>query len=274
MVSLHNMTEKNNCYNYRRNGIAFLLLLVYYSKKEKQKEIYMSQKYRKQKYIIAEKKKKQKKIILITSLAVVAAVAIAFLLWFTISNANKVAEENYPVAKMNIEGYGEVEIVLYPNEAPNTVRNFIELANSGFYDGQIISRVCEGFCIQMGSPDGTTAGDAGYSIKGEFANNGFTKNTIKHEAGVISMARSSDYDSAGSQFFICTGTKSALQHLDGNYAAFGKVISGYDIIEEISKVANDDSMSAGGGKPLIDVVVTSITVDTKGINYKSADKIK
>lgn len=234
----------------------------------------MSQKYRKQKYILEEKKKKRKKLLTIISASVVAVAAVIAVLCIVITNANKIPEKDYPIAKMEIEGYGTVEIMLYPNDAPNTVRNFIELANSGFYNGQRISRVCENFCIQMGSPDSTTIGDAGYYIKGEFSENGFNKNTIKHEEGVISMARSNDYNSAGSQFFICAGTNSSVSNLDGSYAAFGKVISGLDIIKEISELEHDNSMSAGGGKPYKNVVVTSITVDTKGITYKPAEKIE
>lgn len=234
----------------------------------------MSQAYRKSKYVIAEKKKKRNRNILITLIAVVLVAALSLAIVLIASRAGKVAEDKYPVAKIEIENYGTVEVLLYPNDAPNTVRNFIELANDGFYDGQVITRVCEGFCVQAGSPDGTGSGGPGYTIKGEFSENGFTKNTLKHEKGTISMARSQDNDSAGSQFFICTGS-SSLSHLDGSYAAFGKVTSGLGIIEQISKVNHDSSfVDAGGGRPIKDIVISSITVDTKGVTYAAATKIK
>ena len=235
----------------------------------------MGQAYRKSKYVEAEKKQKQKKLFIICISSVALIAALTLIIYMIAVNSGKIAEDKYPVATMEIEGYGTVEITLYPNDAPNTVRNFIELANSGFYDGQIINRVCENFCIQAGSPDGTTSGGPGYSIKGEFKLNGFGRNKIKHEAGTISMARAQGNDTAGSQFFICPATNSSVSALDGIYAAFGKVTSGLDIIVKISNVAHDSSLSsAGGGKPIKDIVIKSITVDTKGIEYKAADKIK
>ncbi len=183
-----------------------------------------------------------------------------------------IAKEQYPIVTMEIEGYGTVTIELYPNEARNTVRSFVSLINKGFFDGQKILRVCEGFCIQMGSPTGNPADDCGYTIPGEFAANGHTENTIKHEAGVLSMARSSNPDSASSQFFICTDSDS-VKHLDNQYAAFGKVTSGLDIIIAISKVQHNYSYgSAGGGAPVNDIIVTSMTVDTKGITYNQPTK--
>lgn len=234
----------------------------------------MSQAYRKSKHLKAEKKQKQKKRITITAIIAVAVIALTAVIWAVAEKAGKIDEDKYPVATVEIENYGTVELVLYPNEAPNTVRNFIELANSGFYNGQIITRVCEDFCVQAGSPDGTGSGGPGYSIKGEFAENGFAKNTIKHEKGTISMARSTDYNTAGSQFFICT-SESSLSYLDGQYAAFGKVTSGMELIVKISKVAHDSSFGdAGGGTPITDIVIKSITVDTKGITYKQANKIQ
>ena len=125
-----------------------------------------------------------------------------------------------PVVAMYIENYGSVVMELYPDIAPNTVNNFISLVKSGFYDNNTFHRLVPGFVLQGGDPDGTGTGGPGYSIKGEFSNNGFTNN-LKHTKGVLSMARSSDNDSAGSQFFIMLGTST---YLDGVYAAFGKVI--------------------------------------------------
>lgn len=233
----------------------------------------MSQARRKGKYVVKAQKEKNKKIALLSGVIGLLAIALVAVIVLVVNLATRIPESKYPIVTMEIEGYGTVEIMLYPNDAPNTVRNFIELANSGYYDGQIISRVCENFCIQMGSPDGTLTGGVEYKIKGEFAQNGFKKNKLKHEEGTISMARSSAYDTAGSQFFICSDTNSTTQALDGAYAAFGKVISGMDIIKAISEVAHDNSISAGGGKPLTTIVVTSISVDTKGIKYPPADKI-
>lgn len=232
----------------------------------------MSSESRKNRALAAkEKQKKQKtnRIIFITC-AVVLLIAVGVTI--AVTRENKISEDKYPVATLEIEGYGNVEITLYPNDAPNTVRNFIALANSGFYDGQIIPRVAVGFCVQMGSPDGTLSGNPGYSIKGEFQNNGFDKNTLRHTIGTVSMARGQDKNSAGSQFFICTS--SSTSSLNGDYAAFGMVTSGLDEIIAISKVANDNSIEAGGGKPLTDIVIKSIRVDTKGIKYRAPSKIR
>lgn len=170
-----------------------------------------------------------------------------------------------PVATIKVKDYGTIEAELYPHLAPNTVNNFIELANSKFYDGLIFHRVVKDFVIQGGDPEGTGTGGPGYSIAGEFEDNGF-KNDIKHEKGILSMARSQQPDSAGSQFFIVT--KDA-PNLDKQYAAFGKVIKGMDVVDKINNVevgAND--------KPVKNVVIESIRVDTKGIDYKEAEKIK
>lgn len=170
-----------------------------------------------------------------------------------------------PVATIKVKDYGTIEAELYPHLAPNTVNNFIELANSKFYDGLIFHRVVKDFVIQGGDPEGTGTGGPGYSIAGEFEDNGF-KNDIKHEKGILSMARSQQPDSAGSQFFIVT--KDA-PNLDKQYAAFGKVIKGMNVVDKINNVevgAND--------KPVKNVVIESIRVDTKGIDYKEAEKIK
>lgn len=145
-----------------------------------------------------------------------------------------------PVVAMYIENYGSVVMELYPGIAPNTVNNFISLIKSGFYDNNSFHRLMPGFVLQGGDPEGTGTGGPGYTIKGEFSENGFD-NDLKHEKGIISMARGNDNDSAGSQFFIMLGT---ADHLDGSYAAFGKVIKGMDVVEAIEKneAVNGDSL--------------------------------
>ncbi|MBE6050397.1 MAG: peptidylprolyl isomerase [Clostridium sp.] len=172
-----------------------------------------------------------------------------------------------PIATIDVEGYGIVKAELYPEYAPNTVNNFIELANKGFYNGLTFHRVIKDFMIQGGDPEGNGAGGPGYSIKGEFPNNKFKQNTLKHTEGVISMARTSIKDSAGSQFFIMTKAASSL---DGDYAAFGKVIEGMDVVHKIEEVET----TKGNDKPVKDVVIKSINVDTKGNEYPSPEKIK
>lgn len=153
----------------------------------------------------------------------------------------------------------KIVLELYPTKAPNTVNNFIDLARSGFYDGLTFHRVIEDFMIQGGDPAGVGTGGPGYSIKGEFALNGFTKNDIKHVRGVISMARATDFDSAGSQFFIMH--KNAA-YLDGQYAAFGKVISGMDTVDGIATTKTDFN-----DKPLKPQIMKKLTVETFGESY-------
>ena len=170
-----------------------------------------------------------------------------------------------PTATLTMENDGVVVIELYPNIATNTVNNFITLAEDGFYDGLIFHRVIPGFMIQGGDPDGVGTGGPGYSIKGEFSKNEF-ENNLKHERGVISMARSGHPDSAGSQFFIMTDDAG---HLDGDYAAFGKVTEGMDIVDEIVQaetVAND--------KPKEDQAIRSITIDLDGYEVKEPVKVE
>lgn len=174
--------------------------------------------------------------------------------------------EELPIATIKVKNFGTIKAELYPDKAPNTVNNFISLANSGFYDGLIFHRVIKGFMNQGGDPNGIGTGGPGYSIKGEFSSNGYTKNDLKHTAGVLSMARASNPDSAGSQFFIMAEDAS---YLDGDYAAFGKVTEGMDVVEAINSVETDRN-----DKPLKDVVIESITVDTKGVNYKEPEKIE
>lgn len=153
---------------------------------------------------------------------------------------------------------------LYPEIAPNTVNNFISLVKKGFYDGLIFHRIIKGFMIQGGDPDGVGTGGPGYSIKGEFAQNGFV-NELKHTKGVLSMARSMHPNSAGSQFFIMHETS---PHLDGSYAAFGKVIEGVENVDAIATVATDWS-----DRPLETQQIKSVTVDTFGEDYPEPEKM-
>ena len=170
-----------------------------------------------------------------------------------------------PVATIVMENGKEIKIELYPDKAPNTVNNFISLANSGFYNGLIFHRVIKGFMIQGGDPAGVGTGGPGYCIKGEFALNGFKQNDIKHSRGVISMARAMNPNSAGSQFFIMHDNAS---YLDGQYAAFGKVISGIETVDEIASVPTNYN-----DKPRKDQVIKSISVQTFGIEYPQPEKV-
>ena len=171
-----------------------------------------------------------------------------------------------PVVAMDIEKYGSIIMELYPEIAPNTVNNFISLIKNGFYDNNSFHRLEPGFVLQGGDPTGTGTGGPGYTIKGEFTSNGF-ENNLKHDKWVVSMARSQDNDSAGSQFFICLGTAS---NLDGNYAAFAKVIDGYKILEKIEqkeKVSDQQS-----GKLQTNLVIKKALVDLKGKEYSEVEK--
>ena len=172
-----------------------------------------------------------------------------------------------PVVAIKIEGYGAVVAELYPDIAPNTVNNFISLIKSGFYDGNCFHRSVPGFMIQGGDPDGNGTGGPGYKIKGEFSENGF-ENNLKHTEGVLSMARSSAYDSAGSQFFIMLGSS---PHLDGDYAAFGKVIDGMDVVKRIA--AEETVADELTGKLEHNVTIEKMLVDTKGKEYQQPEKI-
>lgn len=177
----------------------------------------------------------------------------------------KIDEKDLPEVTIKVKDYGTMKGVLYPNKAPNTVNNFIALANSGFYDNLTFHRVIKDFMIQGGDPEGTGMGGPGYSIKGEFSSNGFD-NDLKHTEGVLSMARARDKDSGGSQFFIMTKDS---PHLDGDYAAFGKITEGLDVLHKIEDVKTDSN-----DKPLNEVKIESIKVDTKGKEYKEPEKIK
>lgn len=172
--------------------------------------------------------------------------------------------EEHPVATVELESGAAIEIELYPDTAPNTVRSFISLIRKGYYNGLTFHRVIPGFMIQGGCPKGVGIGGPGYSIRGEFALNG-VENSLKHTKGVISMARSSHPDSAGSQFFIMAGT---APHLDGNYAAFGKVISGFDEVERIVSVPRDRN-----DKPLSPERMKRVTVELFDTEYPEPDKV-
>ncbi len=141
--------------------------------------------------------------------------------------------------KIMLMGGGEMVLELYPKIAPVTVQNFVDLATSGFYDGLTFHRIVNDFVVQGGDPKGDGTGGSGKNIKGEFSENG-VENTLKHEKGVISMARSNDYNSASSQFFICTSNNSNVKNLDGSYAAFGKLTKGWDVLEMLNSVKTDD----------------------------------
>lgn len=163
-----------------------------------------------------------------------------------------------PVITIEMNDGGVIKAELYPDIAPNTVNNFISLVNHNFYDGLIFHRVIPGFMIQGGCPDGNGMGGPGYSIAGEFTQNKFDNN-LKHTEGVLSMARSSAPNSAGSQFFIMHKNS---PHLDGAYAAFGKVIEGMDVVNRIAETKTDYS-----DRPMEDQVIKSIVVDTFGVDY-------
>ena len=168
-----------------------------------------------------------------------------------------------PVVTITMDNGDVIKAELYPEIAPNTVNNFISLVKKGFYDGLIFHRVINGFMIQGGCPDGPGLGGPGYSIKGEFAQNG-VKNELKHTEGVLSMARAMHPDSAGSQFFIMH--KNA-PHLDGAYAAFGKVTEGMDVVNQIAETDTDYS-----DRPLDEQKIKSMTVDTFGVDYPEPEK--
>lgn len=168
-----------------------------------------------------------------------------------------------PVVTFEMENGKMIKAELYPEIAPNTVKNFLSLVKKGFYDGLIFHRVIRGFMIQGGCPEGVGTGGPGYTIPGEFAQNGF-QNDLKHEPGVLSMARAMHPDSAGSQFFIMHETS---PHLDGAYAAFGKVIEGMDVVNAIAETATDFR-----DRPLEAQVMKKVTVETFGEEYGEPEK--
>ena len=168
-----------------------------------------------------------------------------------------------PIVTIKMENGGVIKAELYPEIAPNTVNNFISLINKGFYNGLIFHRVIPGFMIQGGCPKGTGTGGPGYEIPGEFSSNGFP-NALRHDRGVLSMARTMDPDSAGSQFFIM---HDAAPHLDGQYAAFGKVIEGLEVVDAIAA-----QKTAWGDKPIQPQIMKKVTVDTFGETYPEPKK--
>ncbi|MDM8533264.1 peptidylprolyl isomerase [Clostridiaceae bacterium HSG29] len=168
-----------------------------------------------------------------------------------------------PIVTIEMENGDIMKAELYPEVAPNTVNNFISLIESKYYDGLIFHRVIKGFMLQGGCPDGTGMGGPGYSIRGEFASNGFN-NELKHEPGVLSMARSQMPNSAGSQFFLMHKNS---PHLDGDYAAFGKVIEGMDIVNVIAETPTDRR-----DRPKNDKVMTSVTVELFDVEYPAVEK--
>lgn len=169
-----------------------------------------------------------------------------------------------PEVTLTMADGAEIKLELYPKKAENTVKNFIELAEDSYYDGLKFHRVIKGFMIQGGCPEGRGTGNPGYAIKGEFSANGF-ENDLSHQRGTISMARSSNPDSAGSQFFI---VHQDSPHLDGQYAAFGRVIEGMDVVDQIA-----ETKTGPGDMPLEDQIIESAAVNTFGEEYEAAAKI-
>lgn len=173
-------------------------------------------------------------------------------------------ENKNPIVAIKMNFGEEIKIELYPEIAPNTVNNFISLVSKGFYNGLKFHRVIPGFMIQGGCPNGTGMGNPGYSIKGEFTYNGFS-NALKHERGVISMARAMNPNSAGSQFFIMHEDS---PHLDGQYASFGRVIDGMNAVDYIANTETDY-----GDCPLVDCVMKEVSVETFGVKYPEPKKV-
>lgn len=173
-------------------------------------------------------------------------------------------EINNPIVTIEMENGDIIKAELYPNIAPNTVKNFIDLINKNYYDGLIFHRVIKDFMIQGGCPEGSGMGGPGYSITGEFTSNGFTNN-LKHERGVLSMARAMNPNSAGSQFFIMHKNS---PHLDGQYASFGRVIEG---MENVDKIA--ETKTGFGDRPKKEEKIKKMTVDTRGVEFEAPEKI-
>ena len=168
-----------------------------------------------------------------------------------------VIPEGHPQVTITMEDDRQIVMELYPEYAPQTVANFVELAESGFYDGVGFHRVVEGFMAQGGDPEGTGMGGSAFNIKGEFSSNGFEQNTLKHERGVVSMARSNAPDSASSQFFICYD---AADFLDGEYAAFGKVVEGMDVVDSFLDVERTANEMGEEATPVTPIIMKSVTV--------------
>ncbi len=172
-------------------------------------------------------------------------------------------ENKYPVVTIKMQDGGIIKAELYPHIAPNTVNNFISLVQKGYYNGIIFHRVIRGFMIQGGCPQGTGTGGPGYSIKGEFTNNGFVNN-LRHEAGVLSMARTMFPNSAGSQFFIM---HQDAPHLDREYAAFGRVIEGMEVVNAIA-----ETKTSASDRPVTAQVMEEVTVECFGVDYPEPEK--
>ncbi|MBF1017043.1 MAG: peptidylprolyl isomerase [Lachnospiraceae bacterium] len=170
-----------------------------------------------------------------------------------------------PIVTITMENGDVMKAELYPEIAPNTVHNFISLIQKGFYNGTIFHRVIPGFMLQGGDPDGSGTGGPGYAIRGEFRSNGF-QNDLKHTEGVLSMARTMAPDSAGSQFFIM---HKDAPHLDGEYAAFGKITEGMDVVDKIANVETDFS-----DRPRVPQVMKSVTVETFGVDYPMPETVQ
>lgn len=194
----------------------------------------------------------------------ICLIIISIIMLLGLASCTKEEYEN-PIVTMEIANYGTIKIELYPKYAPNTVANFVNLIESGFYDNNNFHRLMPGFVLQGGDPDGIGTGGPGYTIKGEFSLNNYSKNTLSHTKGVISMARSTSYNSAGSQFFIVLDD-SAKDDLDKRYAGFGKVIEGMNIIDRIA--ATEVIVNEESGKLKENITITKATVDTKGKTYK------
>ena len=169
-----------------------------------------------------------------------------------------------PIVTIEMEDGGIIKAELYPEIAPNTVNNFMSLVKDGFYDGLIFHRVIPGFMIQGGCPLGAGHGNPGYAIRGEFGRNGF-ENNLRHDAGVLSMARSGNPNSAGSQFFIM---HEASPHLDGQYAAFGKLIEGQDVVDKIANTSRNHA-----DKPKVEQKMKRVAVDTFGVDYPEPERV-
>lgn len=181
----------------------------------------------------------------------------------TAETTSPAVDESAPVVTLKVKDMGDIVIQLDPKAAPNTVKNFLDLASSGFYDGLIFHRVIADFMIQGGDPNGDGSGGPGFTIKGEFKSNGVA-NELKHTRGVISMARTSAPDSAGSQFFIMHGD---ADYLDGEYAAFGQVVTGMEIVDKIAASPKDAL-----DKPETDVVIEEVIVDAKGLDFSTVER--
>lgn len=203
-------------------------------------------------------------------IAVILLLVVAIIIIGRVRNINQENSEipvtvHNPEITITMGDESQIKLELYPENAPNTVNNFIALAQKGYYDQLIFHRVIKGFMIQGGDPTGTGTGGPGYLIKGEFKENGFA-NELKHSRGVISMARSSHPDSAGSQFFI---VHQDATHLDGKYAAFGKVIAGIEVVDRIANAKTDFR-----DKPLEEQMIKQVTVETFGQKYPEPEKIQ